>query len=90
MAENAFSVFFILVGLGALVVFAGTVFSNLLHIQAALRGELKRRPVTSYRVTLYRPMDHPNVVKRMGRRRQQDWTRTSPARQAESVHASRK
>ena len=90
MADGGFSFFFVLVGLGGLAVLGWTVLSNLLHIQAALRGELAQRPAPNYKVTLYRPMDHPDVAKRMRGRRQQEWARTSPARQAQRVRALRR
>ena len=88
MAEGGFSLFFLLVGLGGLAVLAWTVLSNLLHIESALRGELARRPAPNFKVTLYRPLEHPRVVKRLGRRHQQEWTRKRSPIQAERVRAS--
>ena len=87
MAESGFFLFFLAVAVGSLAVIVSTVLSNLPHIVAAMRGQLQPRPAPTYKVTVYRPMEHPRVAKRMGRRGQQERSRPNLPRKPERVRA---
>ena len=65
MIESGFSLFFLLIAIGGLVVLASTAHAHWTRIVAALRGEVASVPVTTYRISLRRPMDLPRVAKRL-------------------------